>query len=87
MTIVTLEDETTYIIDTNERWKAESAVEHKLRDRMDCRKIKDVSVFEGCAIDRNSKYYNSGQYYDGVPLKCKTGWSYKWSDGRCREFR
>ena len=87
MVLVRLEDNTTYYIDTNSKFTGRRVVEYKLRGRLDYRKIKSVEVFEDLNIDKSSKYYNSGDEYDRVPLKCKTGWSYKWSDIKCAEFR
>lgn len=87
MVIVRLEDGTTYYVDTNSKHTARSVVDHKLRDRLDSRRIKSTDLFEELTVDKNSRYYNSDNEYDGVPLKCKTGWSYKWSDVKCAEFR
>lgn len=87
MVLVTLKDGTTYCIDSNSKSDAKYVVDYKLRDRLDYRKIKDINLFEGTMMDRNSRYYNSNNCYDGVPLKCKTGWSYRWSDYKCAEFR
>lgn len=87
MVLVTLEDRTTYYIDTNNKYTAREIVKHKLRDRLDYRKIESAELLEELIINKSSKYYNSGNEFDGVPLKCKTGWSYKWSDVKCAEFR
>lgn len=87
MTIVSLEDNTTYLIDSNEEFNARYVVEHKLRNRLDYRKIVSTSVIQECLLNKESKYYNSGDAYDGVPLICKTGWCYKWADGRSASFR
>lgn len=87
MVIVRLEDDTTYYIDTDSAYVAVGVVDHKLRDRIDFRGIKSADVLKDTIISKDSKYYNSADCYDGVPLKCKTGWSYKWSDTSCAEFR
>ena len=87
MVIVTLEDGTMYCVDSDSKDNARSVVDYKLRDRLDYRKIRETNVFEGTSMDKNSKYYNSSNPYDGIPLQCKTGWSYKWSDGRSASFR
>lgn len=87
MVLVTLEDGTTYCIDTNSKCNARNVVDFKLRNRLDYRRINSIDLFEGTKMDKNSRYYNSDYAFDGVPLKCKTGWSYKWSDGKCLEFR
>jgi len=87
MTIITLEDSTTYLVDSNETFNARYVVDYKLRNRLDYRKILSINVMEECLLDKQSKYYNSGNPCDGIPLQCKTGWSYKWSDGRSASFR
>lgn len=87
MVIVRLEDGTTYYIDTNNKYNAREVVKHKLRGRLDYRKIESAELYEELTIDKSSRYYNSGDEFDRVPLKCKTGWSYKWSDVKCAEFR
>lgn len=87
MVIVTLEDGTTFCIDSNNEYNARCVVEYKLRDRLDYRRIKSTDLFENVFMDQKSKYYNSSNGYDGIPLKCKTGCSYKWSDYKCAEFR
>ena len=86
MVIVTLEDGTRYCIDSDNSGTAKRVVDYKLRDRMDYRHIKDTELFEGIKLDKNMKYYNSDNPYDGVPLQSKTGWSYKWPDGSSAEF-
>jgi len=75
--IVILEDGTTYNIDTHSYFYAENVVSYKLRNRLDFRKIKDIQVIKGAILDKNSKYYNSYDAYDGKDLKCTSGWSYK----------
>lgn len=87
MVLVTLEDGTTYCVDSNSEYNARRVVDYKLRDRLDYRKIEDTDLFDGTTMDKGSRYYNSSDPYDRVPLKCKTGWSYKWSDYKCAEFR
>lgn len=80
MIIVTLEDGTTYNIDTDSCFWAENVVEYKLRQRLDYRQIKSMKEIVGAIGDKNSKYYNSGNPYDGKELKCTKGWSYKWDN-------
>ena len=87
MVIVTLVDGTTYCIDTDSESKARMIVSDKLKDRLDYRQIQSTDLFEGVRMDTNSRYYNPGDRDYLIPLKCKTGWSYKWSDDRCAEFR
>ncbi len=78
MVIVNLVDGTSYLIDTDDNSTARDVVEHKLKDRHDFRKIAGTIVLKDCLLDKNSKYYNSDDYYDNRELQCKTGWSYKW---------
>lgn len=78
MFIVELEDGTTYNIDTDNRFNAKSVVDYKLRQRLDFRQIKNVIEIKGAICDKNSKYYNSGNAYDGEKLKATSGWDYKW---------
>lgn len=78
MTIVTLEDGTVYNVDTDSKFYAENVVEYKLKQRLDFRKIKSMELIKGAVCDKNSKYYNSGNAYDGKDLVCTKGWSYKW---------
>lgn len=78
MCIVILEDGTTYNIDTDSQFDAKSVVEYKLKQRLDFRRIKSVQVLKGVIGDKNSKYYNSGNQFDGSELYCTSGWSYKW---------
>ena len=87
MTIVELEDGTTYYIDTYSEDIAYDVVQYKLRNRHDFRKIKNVTVHSDLQINESSNKYNSSNPYDRVPLKCAYGWSYKWSDTKCTEFR
>jgi hypothetical protein len=75
MCIVTLEDGTTYNIDTDSSFNARSVVEYKLKNRMDFRKIAGVQERKGIPVSGN---YNSGSAYDGKDLRCSSGWSYKW---------
>jgi len=86
MVIVTLKDGTTYWVDTNNTNAAKSTVDYKLRQRLDFRSILSASQIDA-VLDQNSKYYNPATAYDGLALKCKTGWSYKWSETSCAEFR
>lgn len=86
MVIVTLEDGTSYSIDTESESIARMIVEHKLRDRLDYRKITGTSLFCGVKMDPKNSAYNSGYYGNKEPLKCSSGWSYKWGD-RNAEFR
>ena len=79
MVIVTLEDKTSYNIDTEDTFNARSIVSYKLRDRSDCRQIQSFQLIEGVCMDKNSKYYNSGNQFDGEELHCTNGWSYKWN--------
>lgn len=78
MSIVTLNDGTVYYIDTDERYRAEHVVDYKLRQRLDYRKIDNIKLMEGVLVDKESKYYNSGDAYDMKELRCVKGWSYKW---------
>lgn len=78
MVIVTLEDGTTYNIDSDSDFNARSVVEYKLRQRMDYRKIKNTQEIKGAICDSKSKYYNSGRY-DSTDLKCTSGWDYRWN--------
>lgn len=87
MTIVNLKDGTSYLIDTDSESNARYVVDYKLRQRLDHRQISSVIVMEDAIVKKDSEYYNSGDRFDGIPLKCKTGWSYKWSDVKCAEFR
>jgi hypothetical protein len=77
MCIVTLEDGTTYNIDTNSATNAKSVVDYKLRQRLEYRKIKSVNEIKG-VICIQDKYYNSSNAYDGKELNCVSGWSYRW---------
>lgn len=77
MVIVTLEDSTTYLIDTDSEAAAERAVEYKLRNKSDMREIDNSTIIKGFSLEKDSEYYNSDNPYDGVLLKCKTGESYK----------
>lgn len=87
MVIVELKDETEYNIDTDSESMARMIVEHKLRGRLDFREIKKTKLISGVKMLEGHKGYNSGIYQDQEPLKCSSGWSYKWSDGRSAEFR
>lgn len=78
MYIVTLEDNTTYNIDTDSEFNARSFVEYKLLDKLDFRNIQNVQEIKGVIGDKNSKYYNSDNAYDGKELQCSSGWSYRW---------
>ena len=78
MFVVTLKDGTTYNIDTDSSFNARCVVEYKLKNRLDHRQIATVSKIEGCRMDKTSKYYNSGDAYDGKELICTSGWSYRW---------
>lgn len=78
MVIVTLKDGTSYNIDTDSTFNAESIVEYKLRQRLDYRKIKNAQLVSGVIMDINSDGYNSGNQFDGVELNCSDGWSYKY---------
>ena len=87
MVIVKLKDGTEYNIDTDSESTARMIVERKLRDRLDYREIKKTKLIPGVKMDKFHKNYNSGEYGDREPLSCSSGWSYKWSDGKCAEFR
>lgn len=89
MVIVELSDGTKYYIDTDDTFTARYVVEYKLENRLDYRFKNGMKteIIEDVMIKSNSTYYNSANAHDGQPLKCKTGWSYKWSDGKCAEFR
>lgn len=87
MVIATLKDGTEFNIDTDSESMARMIVEHKLRDRLDYRKIKKTKLVSGARMDSSHKNYNSGQWGDRQPLSCSSGWSYKWDDGKCAEFR
>jgi hypothetical protein len=78
MTIVTLIDGTTYYVDTDNSNSVYGVVEYKLQDRNDYRTVEKTEVFDGITISKDTKYYNSDDSYDGIPLQAKTGWSYKW---------
>lgn len=78
MCIVTLEDGTQYHINTDSKYDAREVVEYKLRQRLDFRQIREVQVIKGALLDRGSKYYNSGDQWDGKELKTPNGWAYKW---------
>jgi len=80
MTIITLMDDTTYFIDTNDSWIARSIVTYKLLDRSDSRKIKHHQVISNIYMDGYDKYYNSSNQFDGIPLQARNGWSYKWGE-------
>lgn len=77
MVIVTLEDSTTYLIDTDSVFAAERAVLYKLRNKSDMREIDNSTPIKGFSVEKDSDYYNSDNPYDGVLLKCKTGEAYK----------
>ncbi|MGL5328866.1 MAG: hypothetical protein ACRDD7_06330, partial [Peptostreptococcaceae bacterium] len=62
----------------NSTFTARSVVEYKLKDRLDFRKIRDIQEIKGVVGDKNSKYYNSSNAYDGKELQCVNGWNYKW---------
>ena len=68
MCIVTLEDGTTYNIDTKNTSKAETVVYYKLKKRMDFRKIAKIQEVKGAVADTHSRYYNSDNEFDGIPL-------------------
>lgn len=78
MVIVTLNDGTTYNIDTDDEYRAESTVDYKLRQRLDYRKVMSSQIVKGVKCDPNSKYSNSCNW-DSKELVCSSGWSYKWS--------
>lgn len=78
MVVVTLIDGTNYNIDTESESSARNVVSYKLRQRLDHRQIKSTQIIKGCILDKNSKYYNSKNEYDGKDLCCTSGWSYKW---------
>lgn len=78
MFIVQLEDGTTYNIDTDSSFNAKRIVEYKLRNRLDFRKVESVTQIKGVVGDKNNKYYNSGNQFDGKELKATSGWDYKW---------
>ena len=59
MVIVTLNDGTTYNMDTDSKSSAESTVDYKLRQRLDHRKIVSSQVIKGVKCDKDSKYTNS----------------------------
>ena len=44
-------------------------------------------ILDDLSANKDSRYYNSSNEHDGIPLKAKTGWSYKWSETKCAEFR
>lgn len=77
MIIVILRDGTVYNIDTDNSFEARNVVEYKLKNRLDYRRIKELQEIKGVICDKNSKYYNSNNPYDGKELKCVSGWSYK----------
>lgn len=79
MYIVTLEDGTIYNVDTDSHFEAESVVKYKLKNKLDCRRIKDLQNIKGVACDKNSKYYNSNNPYDGKDLQCTSGWNYRYN--------
>jgi hypothetical protein len=76
MVIVRLEDNTEYMIDTDNESSARYDIEHKLRDHLDFRKIK-CTMFIPAKLDKDNKYYNQlgGSTND---LKCSSGWTFKW---------
>lgn len=78
MVIVTLNDGTTYNMNTDSISSAESTVDYKLRQRLDSRKIKSFQEIKGVVCDPNSKYTNLCNW-DSKELVCSSGWSYKWS--------
>lgn len=78
MYIVMLEDGTSYNIDTDDYHIAISIVEYKLKQRLDLRKIDNVMEIKGAKCDKESKYYNSGNQFDGKDLVASTGWSYRY---------
>ena len=82
MCIVTLEDGTTYNVDTTSEDKARGVVDYKLRQRLDHRKITNAVKIEGTVMVKDSRYYNSGDQFDRKDLHCSYGWDYKWGD-RC----
>lgn len=77
MVIVTLNDGTTYNMNTDDEYRAKSAVDYKLRQRLDYRQISSSQVIKGVVCDPNSKYTNSCNW-DSKELQCSSGWSYKW---------
>lgn len=87
MVIVILKDGTEFNIDTDSESMARMIVEHKLRDQLDYREIKKTKLISGVKMDASNENYNSGQYGNSQPLSCSFGWSYKWEDGKCAEFR
>ena len=76
MVIVTLQDGTTYQVDTDSESNARMDIERKLRGHLDYRKIASTTQIDA-KLDKSSKYYNAigGKSYD---LKCKSGWAFKW---------
>ena len=76
--IVTLEDGTTYNIDTIDCFKASNIVEYKLRQKSDYRTIKTVELIKGATIDKYGDYYNSSNQFDSKDLKCTSGKAYSW---------
>lgn len=78
MVIVTLKDGTTYNMNTDDEYKAKSAVDYKLRQRLDFRQIASSQLIKGVICDPNSKYSNNCDW-DSKELVCSSGWSYKWN--------
>ena len=81
MTQVHMKDSSIFNIDTDDTSNARSVVEYKLRNRLDYRCIDKTVVIRGANLDPTSKYYNSGDQFDDVPLKACEGWSYAWGFG------
>lgn len=77
MTIIKLNDETTYYVDTNEYYNARRVIDYKMKQRNDFRQIVNCDVRKDANIAKNSRYYNSDNPFDGVDLHCRTGYSYK----------
>ena len=73
--IVSLEDGTTYNVSANDSWLARCTIEDGLRNRLDFRKVANVTEIKGCTFDVNSKYTN---VQGNKELQSTSGWTYKW---------
>ena len=61
-------------MDTDKIQHVNNAINYKLRQRLDYRKIDNIKIIEGVLIDKQSEYYNSENAYDGRDLNCVKGW-------------
>lgn len=72
MTIIKLEDNTQFVIDTNNKKTARRLVKSKLKRCGDCRRIVNAITILGVVFRETNKRYNSG-IDDNEPLRAWYG--------------